>query len=83
MRINTTDGPIILTKGDNNPIYDLQAYDYTRQMGNSPITPSQLKGHVILRIPYLGNLKLFISPQILADPSALSGCDSHFEEGAR
>jgi len=83
MRINTSDGPIILTKGDNNPIYDLQAYDYATGTGNSPVAANQLKGHVLLRIPYLGNLKLFISPQILADASALSGCDSHFERGAR
>lgn len=83
LRINTADGPVLLTKGDNNPIYDLQAYDYATNTGNSPVAANQLKGHVLLRIPYLGNLKLFISPQILADPSALSGCDSHFENGAR
>jgi signal peptidase I len=76
--INASDGLVYLTKGDNNPVYDLQAYDPQAGIGNSPISPSQVKGHVWLRIPYIGNLKLFITPQVLADPSSLSGCESHF-----
>ncbi len=88
--INATDGLVYLTKGDNNPVYDLQAHDYGVQAGNSPpagsppaagnspVSPAQIKGHVWLRIPFIGNLKLFITPQVLADPSSLSGCDSHF-----
>ena len=81
--INASDGLVYLTKGDNNPVYDLQAYDENARVGNSPISPNQVKGHVWLRIPFIGNLKLFITPAVLANPSSLSGCDSHFEANSR
>ncbi len=67
------------TKGDNNPIYDFQVYDYSLGVGNGPIGQEQIKGKVILRVPYLGNLKLFITPQALLNPSTLSGCDSYYK----
>ncbi len=50
-----------LTKGDNNPIFDIQVFDYTKKMGNLPISEDRLKGKIIGRIPFLGYLKLFIS----------------------
>jgi len=50
-----------LTRGDNNPILDLQAYDYNSGTGNRPIPQANLRGKVIGRIPYLGYFKLFIS----------------------
>ncbi len=58
---------IYLTKGDNNAIFDIQAYYYDSTVpkitdsGNSPATQPQFKGKVIARIPYLGYPKLFIS----------------------
>ena len=50
-----------LTKGDNNPILDIQAYDFRYMRGNKPVTPQEFKGKVITRIPYLGYFKLVIS----------------------
>lgn len=49
-----------LTRGDNNPLMDLQVYDYGRGMGNLPISEEQVRGKVIGRIPLLGYFKLFI-----------------------
>ncbi len=75
--VNTSTGVVYFSKGDNNPIYDFQAYDDARGLGNRPITPAQIKGKVIARLPYIGNLKLFITPQVLAG-SATAGCDSYY-----
>lgn len=84
MAVRGSDGTTIyLTKGDNNPVFDLQAYDYATGQGNSPVQMSQIRGHVFARLPFLGNLKLFITPQILTDPASQSGCDSNFVEGYR
>lgn len=66
------------TKGDNNAIYDFQVYDSGNRLGNSPIAQGQVKGKVIARLPYVGNLKLFITPAALVSPETLSGCDSQF-----
>ncbi|MEW5996320.1 MAG: hypothetical protein AB1657_01865 [Candidatus Micrarchaeota archaeon] len=60
-RVRVGDSTYYLTKGDNNPIMDIQEYSYSREMGNSPPGDSQYKGKVIGRIPYIGYLKLFIS----------------------
>jgi len=66
------------TKGDNNAIYDFQVYDAAGRIGNSPISQQQVKGKVIARLPYIGNLKLFITPAALVSPETMSGCDSQF-----
>jgi len=51
-----------LTKGDNNQILDIQVYDFRSQpASNKPVSADRIKGKVILRIPYLGFFKLFIS----------------------
>ncbi|MBI5223799.1 hypothetical protein HY990_05245 [Candidatus Micrarchaeota archaeon] len=50
-----------LTKGDNNPVLDIQAYDSSLEMGNGPVSSQNLRGKVILRVPYIGYLKLFLS----------------------
>ena len=84
MAVKGSDGTVVyLTKGDNNPVFDLQAYDYSTGQGNSPVQMSQIRGHVFARLPFIGNLKLFITPQILADPASQSGCDSNFVDGYR
>ena len=62
LKLKTADGKeYVLTKGDNNPILDLQVYDYTRNLGNRPIPQDRVRGRVVMRIPYLGYFKLFIS----------------------
>lgn len=80
LAVRASDGLAILTKGDNNPVYDLQAYDPASEAVNEAVSPEQLKGRVIVRLPFLGNLKLFITPGALLSPAALSGCDSRFHE---
>ena len=60
-KINVDGETYYLTKGDNNPIMDIQNY-YCLNPGpkNHPIPEENLKGKVILRVPYLGYLKLFV-----------------------
>lgn len=60
-RIDAPDGVYYLPRGDNNPVLDLQVYDYSRQMGNYPEPESHIKGKVLARVPLLGYFKLFIS----------------------
>lgn len=51
-----------LTKGDNNPIMDLQVAGCSNpEIMNHPVPEKNVKGKVIARIPYLGYLKLLIS----------------------
>jgi signal peptidase I len=51
-----------LTKGDNNPIMDLQVVGCSNpEIVNHPVPEENVKGKVIARIPYLGYLKLLIS----------------------
>ncbi|MDO8339440.1 MAG: hypothetical protein Q7T16_02170 [Candidatus Burarchaeum sp.] len=44
----------IFTKGDNNNWLDVQ-------IGNMPVVPDRVRGRVIVRMPYIGYFKLFIS----------------------
>ncbi len=50
-----------LTKGDNNPILDVQVYDYRFGLGNNAVNPEEYKGKVLFRVPYIGYFKLVIS----------------------
>ncbi|MBN2121741.1 hypothetical protein JW721_01625 [Candidatus Micrarchaeota archaeon] len=50
-----------LTKGDNNPIFDIQVYDYSINMGNDAPSSSDYKGKILFRLPFIGYPKLFIS----------------------
>ncbi len=50
-----------VTRGDNNPILDLQVYDYGTGMTNHPAPQENTRGKVIARVPLLGYFKLFIS----------------------
>lgn len=74
-KVRVGDSTYYLTKGDNNPIMDMQEYSYSREMGNSPPGDSQYKGKVIGRVPYIGYLKLFISGFF----SETVNCDSTLE----
>ena len=57
-----------LTRGDNNPILDIQVYDYGTGFGNTPVSQERTRGKVIARIPLLGYFKLFISGYFQEDP---------------
>lgn len=67
-RINVDGKYYYLTRGDNNPILDLQVYDYPSNLGNHPVPQDRLRGKVIGRIPYLGYFKLFLSGYFKEDP---------------
>lgn len=60
LKIETPTGEHYVIKGDNNPVADVQIFDY-RFGGNSLADQSQLKGKVLFRVPYLGYFKLFLS----------------------
>lgn len=60
-KINVDGQTYFVTRGDNNPILDIQVYDHFRGLGNSPIPEKNVKGKVLFRIPILGYFKLFIA----------------------
>ena len=64
-----------LTKGDNNPIFDIQVYDEKTGMGNKPVEIERSKGRVLSVGPMIGYLKLFISPAGILTPD---GCDRYY-----
>jgi len=73
---NNEDGKTyFLTKGDNNPIFDIQVYDEASGQGNAPVEISRSKGRILVSVPYLGYFKLFISPAAIVTPE---GCDRHY-----
>jgi len=74
LRIDVEGRNYYLIKGDNNPISDLQSYDYALEQGNYPVSEQQLRGKVIFRIPLLGYAKLIIYG-MREEPE---GCDTYF-----
>ncbi|MDD5340153.1 MAG: hypothetical protein PHV13_02800 [Candidatus ainarchaeum sp.] len=50
-----------VTRGDNNPVLDIQVYDYGTGLTNHPAPQENARGKVLLRVPLLGYFKLFIS----------------------
>ncbi|MEM4348660.1 MAG: hypothetical protein QXN37_03765 [Candidatus Anstonellaceae archaeon] len=62
----------VLTKGDNNPVFDVQVA--VGKEGNLPVEMERIKGKVIFSIPVVGYLKLFISPAAILTPE---GCDRY------
>lgn len=76
IKLNAADGKTyFLTKGDNNPVFDIQVYDNKLGMGNRPVEVERSKGRILLAVPYVGYLKLFISPAAIPTPD---GCDRHY-----
>jgi hypothetical protein len=67
-KLNVDGKTYYLTRGDNNPILDLQAYDYGTGLHNTPVPQENLRGKVIGRIPFLGYFKLFIQGYFSEDP---------------
>ncbi|MBN2478290.1 hypothetical protein JXB01_03305 [Candidatus Micrarchaeota archaeon] len=61
LKIKSGDEIYYLTKGDNNQVMDIQIYDYYYNLGNLPVSDENYKGKVLLKLPYVGYLKLFIS----------------------
>ena len=64
-RVNADGKYYFITKGDNNPQFDFQ-------YGNAPVPEGRVTGKTILRIPYLGYVKLFLFGYLATPP----GCDS-------
>jgi signal peptidase I len=71
-RINVSGEDYYLTRGDNNPILDLQVYDYSTGASNHPIPQDDVQGKVIARVPLLGYFKLFLSGFLQEDPQCKS-----------
>jgi len=72
-RIDVGNETYYLTRGDNNPILDIQMY--SGGVGNDPIPERNVKGKVLFRIPLLGYFKLFIAGFYTEDPQ----CDTLLE----
>lgn len=75
IRLKTPSQTYFLTKGDNNPIFDIQVYDEKSGMGNRPVEVERSKGRILFSVPYVGYLKLFISPAAILTPD---GCDRYY-----
>jgi signal peptidase I len=67
VKVDAGNETYILTKGDNNNVFDIQFYINSIGMHNTPVSPDQVKGKIVLRIPYLGYYKLFISMYLEED----------------
>jgi len=68
VKLNVDGSEYYLTRGDNNPILDIQAYDYSNGRGNYPVSKEKVRGKIISRIPILGYLKLAIAGQFGEQP---------------
>lgn len=61
IKVSETGEFYFLSKGDNNPVLDIQVFDYYIGMGNEPISKQKLKGKLIAKVPLLGYYKLLLS----------------------
>jgi len=77
IRLKVGEQAYFLTKGDNNPVFDIQIYDSASGMGNRPVDLERSKGRILFSVPYVGYLKLFISPSAIPTPP---GCDRHYSK---
>jgi signal peptidase I len=71
-KINVDGEEYYLTRGDNNPILDLQVYDYSSGQSNHPIPQDDVQGKVIARVPLVGYFKLFLVGSLQEDPQCKS-----------
>ncbi len=71
VRISVDNETYYMIKGDNNPMFDVQAYDTSLTRTNSLANSSQVLGKSWFTLPFLGYVKLVGSGQI-AQPA---GCD--------
>jgi hypothetical protein len=63
-KLRAPNGYFILTRGDNNNAID-------QESGIAAVSEKRIKGRVLLRIPYIGYVKLFAFGQFAAP----AGCD--------
>ena len=63
VKINVDGDSYYLIKGDNNPMFDVQAFDSGLRRTNSIVHSSQLLGKHILTIPVIGYVKLVAAGQ--------------------
>lgn len=56
-----------ITRGDNNPVLDIQMYSHSNMLGNDPVPQENFKGKVIGRIPILGYFKLLLHWYVVED----------------
>lgn len=80
LKLNADGNTYFITKGDNNPILDIQVYDQASGLGNRPVEVSRAKGRVLFSIPYLGYFKLFLSPAAFIEGE--NGCDQYYAKYA-
>jgi len=71
VRIRVENESYYLIKGDNNPMFDTQAFDPSFKKTNSLVNSTQVLGRSWLTLPFIGYVKLVGSGQ-LALPA---GCD--------
>ncbi|MFH0922657.1 MAG: hypothetical protein V1811_01210 [Candidatus Micrarchaeota archaeon] len=69
LRMDTSQGTLYLTKGDNNPILD-------QESKFEPVPQDKIKGKVVFRIPLLGYVKLLLFMQFQIP----EGCGMHLQE---
>jgi|GEM_PF-538325 len=68
-----------VTKGDNNPVADIQVY--AGSLNNSPFQKERIRGIVAFKLPYLGFFKLALSSPL--NPSlalAVENCESFYRK---
>ena len=75
IKLSVKNQTYFLTKGENNPILDVQVYDEASRKGNKPVEVERSKGRILASAPYVGYLKLFISPSAIPTPD---GCDRYY-----
>lgn len=81
LKLNAGGKTYFITKGDNNPILDIQVYDEKSGLGNRPVEVERSRGRILVSIPYLGYFKLFLSPAAFI--SGESGCDRYYAKYAK
>lgn len=63
LKINAGNESYYLIKGDNNPMFDVQAFDNSLSRTNSIVKSSQILGKSIFTIPFIGYVKLVAAGQ--------------------
>lgn len=61
LKIKSGNHNYVLTKGDNNNVFDIQFFHYGRNLANRPVLEANIKGVHMFAVPYVGYFKLFIS----------------------
>lgn len=62
-----------ITKGDNNPTFDAQIYEYGTDRGGRAVMMDEVKGRVLFKVPFLG----FMSKRFVQSEN-MDGCDGYY-----